>query len=65
MAITLDRERINQLIAEQTELLNNNTQKSRELYEHASQHLSGGVATARLVRSPCRPSETWIRSREP
>ena len=46
MAISLNRERINTLIAEQEDLLNSRTQKSREMYGHASQHLSGGVASS-------------------
>ena len=52
MAISLNRERIDQLIEEQTDLLNARTQKSREMYSHASQHLSGGVASSYQSRDP-------------
>ena len=51
MAITLNRERIAQLIAEQSALLDAHTLTSRELYERAG-HLSGGVASSYQVRSP-------------
>ena len=52
MAISLNRARIDQLIEEQTDLLNARTQKSREMYAHASQHLSGGVASSYQSRDP-------------
>ncbi|MFP5361012.1 MAG: aminotransferase class III-fold pyridoxal phosphate-dependent enzyme, partial [Actinomycetes bacterium] len=52
MAIELDRARIAQLIEEQTALLNSRTVKSKAMYVHASEHLSGGVASSYQGRDP-------------
>ncbi|WP_062461371.1 aspartate aminotransferase family protein [Demequina soli] len=52
MPVTLDRARISQLIEEQTALLNERTQKSKAMYGHASEHLSGGVASSYQGRDP-------------
>ncbi|WP_062296795.1 aspartate aminotransferase family protein [Demequina maris] len=52
MPVTLDRARIAQLIEEQTALLNERTTKSKAMYGHASEHLSGGVASSYQGRDP-------------
>ena len=52
MPVTLDRARIAQLIEEQTALLNESTIKSKAMYAHASEHLSGGVASSYQGRDP-------------
>lgn len=52
MPITLNRERIAQLTAEQTELLNSRTGKSKELYERADRTLAAGVASSYQARAP-------------
>ncbi|WP_062519887.1 aspartate aminotransferase family protein [Demequina silvatica] len=52
MPVQLDRARIAQLIEEQTALLNERTVKSKAMYAHASEHLSGGVASSYQGRDP-------------
>ncbi|MDX5318508.1 MAG: aspartate aminotransferase family protein, partial [Actinomycetes bacterium] len=52
MPIQLDRSRIARLIEEQTALLNERTVKSKAMYAHASEHLSGGVASSYQGRDP-------------
>ncbi|MDN4478922.1 aspartate aminotransferase family protein [Demequina sp. SYSU T00039] len=52
MPVILDRARIAQLIEEQTALLNERTTKSKAMYAHASEHLSGGVASSYQGRDP-------------
>jgi len=52
MAIELNPERIATLIAEQTDALNARTQASKAMYEHAREHLSGGVASSYQGRDP-------------
>lgn len=52
MAIQFNDAHIQKLIVEQKELLNSRTQKSREMFERASQHLTGGVASNYQGRDP-------------
>lgn len=52
MAVEFNDERIQKLIAQQKELLNSRTQKSRELFERASSTLAGGVGSSYHLRDP-------------
>ncbi len=51
-ATRLDRTRIQELTVREEERLNANTQKSKETFERASHHLSGGVASSYQLRDP-------------
>ena len=48
----LDRTRIKELTLREEERLNSNTQKSKETFERAREHLSGGVASSYQLREP-------------
>lgn len=52
MSATLNRERIAQLIEEQSALLNSRTPASKAMFDRASHHLSGGVASSYQGRDP-------------
>lgn len=52
MTATLNRERIAQLIEEQSALLNANTPASKAMFERATKNLSGGVASSYQGRDP-------------
>lgn len=52
MAVSLDRKRIAELTARESARLNERTQASREMYERARIHLSGGVASSYQLRDP-------------
>ena len=52
MAIEINPERIQTLIAEQTDALNARTQASKAMYDRARKHLSGGVASSYQGRDP-------------
>jgi len=52
MAIEINPERIQTLIAEQTDMLNARTQASKAMYDRAREHLSGGVASSYQGRDP-------------
>lgn len=52
MPITLDRARIAELTARESERLNARTQASKAMFERASEHLSGGVASSYQLRDP-------------
>jgi glutamate-1-semialdehyde 2,1-aminomutase len=51
-ATQLDRTRIKELTLREEERLNANTQKSKETFERAAKHLSGGVASSYQLREP-------------
>ncbi len=51
-ATQLDRTRIKELTEREEEKLNSRTQKSKEMFERASEHLSGGVASSYQLREP-------------
>jgi len=51
-AIRLDRTRIKELTVREEEKLNAGTQKSKETFERAKHHLSGGVASSYQLRDP-------------
>ncbi len=51
-ATSLDRTRIKELTEREEERLNANTQKSKETFERAQHHLSGGVASSYQLREP-------------
>jgi len=51
-ATRLDRTRIKELTLREEERLNANTQKSKETFERAGHHLSGGVASSYQLREP-------------
>ena len=51
-AAALDRTRIKELTVREEERLNANTQKSKETFERARKHLSGGVASSYQLREP-------------
>ena len=51
-ATRLDRTRIKELTHREEERLNANTQNSKETFERASHHLSGGVASSYQLREP-------------
>jgi glutamate-1-semialdehyde 2,1-aminomutase len=51
-AVTLDRERIRELTEREERRLNERTTVSRETYERARRHLSGGVASSYQLRDP-------------
>lgn len=48
----VDRQRVRELIAREGERLDARTQRSREMYERASTHLAGGVASSYQLRDP-------------
>jgi glutamate-1-semialdehyde 2,1-aminomutase len=50
--VTLDRQRIKELIEREERELNARTTKSREMYERARRTLSGGVASSYQLRDP-------------
>jgi glutamate-1-semialdehyde 2,1-aminomutase len=50
--VTLDRQRIKELIEREQRELNARTTKSREMYERARRTLSGGVASSYQLRDP-------------
>ncbi|MDQ2700032.1 MAG: aminotransferase class III-fold pyridoxal phosphate-dependent enzyme, partial [Actinomycetota bacterium] len=52
IATTLDRTRIKELTLREEEKLNARTQKSKETFERARHHLSGGVASSYQLRDP-------------
>ena len=52
MPISLDRARIAELTARESERLNARTQASKAMFERASNHLSGGVASSYQLRDP-------------
>lgn len=51
-ATRLDRTRIKELTLREEQALNSRTQKSKETFERAKQHLSGGVASSYQLRDP-------------
>lgn len=51
MTVQLDENKIQKLIEEQEKILNDNTQKSKQMFESAD-HLSNGVASAYQARDP-------------
>jgi glutamate-1-semialdehyde 2,1-aminomutase len=51
-AVTLDRERIRELTEREERRLNERTVASRQMYERARRHLSGGVASSYQLRDP-------------
>jgi glutamate-1-semialdehyde 2,1-aminomutase len=50
--ITLDRQRLQELIEREEKQLNERTQRSKEMYERAQVHLAGGVASSYQLRDP-------------
>src|SRR5947209_10215065 len=50
--VVIDRQRIQELIARESRLLDERTQGSAELYERARRSLSGGVASSYQARDP-------------
>ncbi len=52
MPITLDRQRILDLIERESAILNERTTASKAMYERAHAHLSGGVASSYQLRDP-------------
>lgn len=52
MGTPINFDRINELIAIESEKLNATTQESKRFYESASRHLSGGVASSYQVHEP-------------
>ncbi|MDO5746742.1 MAG: aspartate aminotransferase family protein [Actinomycetaceae bacterium] len=52
MAVELDLQRIQNLIKEESEKLNNRTQRSKEMYERARHHLCNGVGSTYQARDP-------------
>lgn len=52
MPIEISRERIAELTQRESDALDARTQKSKEMYARASQHLAGGVASSYQLRNP-------------
>ncbi|MHB1489150.1 glutamate-1-semialdehyde 2,1-aminomutase 2 [mine drainage metagenome] len=51
-AVRIDRQRVRDLTAREAERLDARTQGSRLMYERASEHLAGGVASSYQLRDP-------------
>ena len=50
--VTIDRQRVLELIEREGARLNERTAASRAMYERASVHLTGGVASSYQLRDP-------------
>ena len=50
--VQIPRQRISELIEREEKQLNERTQRSKEMYERAQVHLSGGVASSYQLRDP-------------
>ena len=50
--VQIPRQRIAELVEREEKQLNDRTQRSKETYERAQVHLSGGVASSYQLRDP-------------